>query len=106
MWKYRVVENTNEEHAAIELLDSKFEGLVYQYGKVTWNEDNFQLNFERTIRRLPTENPEGKTVEDLNKDNDLQEIMGTILVELLDESAKGQNNGEDRKNNPTTPDME
>ena len=52
MWKYRVVENPNEEHA-IELLDSKFEGLVYQYGKVTWNEDNFQLNFERTIRRLP-----------------------------------------------------
>ena len=83
MWKYRVVENPNEEHARIELLDSKFEGLVYQYGKVTWNEDNFQLNFERTIRRLPTENPEGKTVEDLNKDNDLQEIMGTILAELL-----------------------
>lgn len=49
---YRVVENPNEEGAAIELTDGDWEGLVYQYGKVQFEEGKPNINFERTVRRL------------------------------------------------------
>ena len=50
---YQVVENPNEEQAGIEIIDGEFKGLVYQYGKVQFEDGKPHLNFKRTIRRLP-----------------------------------------------------
>ena len=50
---YQVVENPNEEQAGIEIIDGEFKGLVYQYGKVQFEDGKPHLNFQRTIRRLP-----------------------------------------------------
>ena len=50
---YQVVENPNEEQAGIEIIDGEFKGLVYQYGKVQFEDGKPPLNFQRTIRRLP-----------------------------------------------------
>ena len=35
---YQVVENPNEEQAGIEIIDGEFKGLVYQYGKVQFED--------------------------------------------------------------------
>jgi hypothetical protein len=85
---YRVVENPNEDDAGIEILEGEYKGLVYQYGKVQFVEGKNHLNFQRTIRRLPEK---GGSVEELNNNEDLQDVMGDILVELIDEQRKKEN---------------
>lgn len=83
---YRVVENPNQaddEHYALEIIKGEFEGVVYQYGKVEFVEGKPELNFQRTIRRVP----EGMDLSDLEQDDDLNNLMGDILVELLEEQV-------------------
>ena len=50
---YIVVENPYEETAGIQLVDTEWKGLVYQYGDVQFVDGEPQMNFKRTIRRLP-----------------------------------------------------
>lgn len=90
---YRVVENPNEEGAAIELTDGDWEGLVYQYGKVQFEEGKPNINFERTVRRLPigVENSED-AIEELLNNGVLNKVMGDILLELIDEQIKREEN--------------
>jgi len=83
---YRIVENPNQaadEHYALEIIKGEFEGVVYQYGKVEFVEGKPELNFQRTIRRVP----EGMDLSDLEQDDDLNNLMGDILVELLEEQV-------------------
>ena len=86
---YRVVENPNqkdEEHYAIEIIKGEFKDTVYQYGRVQFVEGKPELNFERTIRRVP----EGMDLSDLEKDSELNNLMGDILVEMLEEQVGRQ----------------
>ncbi len=91
---YRVVENPHESDAGIEILEGDYKGLVFQYGKVQFVEGKNHLNFQRTIRRLPEK---GGEVEELNTNEDLEQIMGDILVELIDEQRKRENEQRDTK---------
>ena len=50
---YRVVENPYEKDAGIELISGEWKGLVYQYGDVQFVDGEPQINFKRTIRRVP-----------------------------------------------------
>tara|TARA_B110000444_G_C18462439_1_gene420890 strand:+ start:91 stop:393 length:303 start_codon:yes stop_codon:yes gene_type:complete len=86
---YRVVENPNQddkEHYALEIIKGEYEGTVYQYGKVEFVEGKPELNFQRTIRRVP----EGMELSNLESSADLNNLMGDILVELLEEQVKRQ----------------
>jgi hypothetical protein len=89
---YRVVENPHESDAGIEILEGDYKGLVYQYGKVQFVEGKNHLNFQRTIRRLPES---GGDLEELNTNEELEQIMGDILVELIDEQRKKENEQRD-----------
>ena len=82
---YQVVENPNEDDAGVEILDGKWKGLVYQYGKVQFEDGKPKLNFQRTIRRLPES---GEALETLINNEELNTLMGDILVELLEEKIK------------------
>ena len=81
---FQVVENPNEENAAIELVSGEWEGLVYQYGNVQFVEGKNHLNFQRTIRRLP----EGGDMDELLNNTELNNLMGDILVELMQEQIE------------------
>ncbi|SVC46467.1 uncharacterized protein METZ01_LOCUS299321, partial [marine metagenome] len=48
-----VVENPYQKDAGIELISGEWKGLVYQYGEVQFVDGEPQMNFKRTIRRLP-----------------------------------------------------
>ena len=82
---YRVVENPHEQDAAIELIEGEFKGLVYQYGKVGFEDGKPNINFQRTIRRLPDSEEE---LDNLLNNNDLNNLMGNILVEIMQEQIQ------------------
>ena len=81
---FRVVENPNEKDAGIEIISGEWEGLVYQYGDVQFVDGKPHLNFQRTIRRLP----EGADMDDLLNNKELENLMGDILVELIEEQIE------------------
>ena len=85
---YQVVENPNEESAGIEIIDGEYKGLVYQYGKVEFADGKPHLNFQRTIRRMPEGLVYEKDFEELNNNENLNKLMGDILVELIEEQVK------------------
>lgn len=81
---FRVVENPNEKDAGIEIISGEWEGLVYQYGDVQFVDGKPHLNFQRTIRRLP----EGGDMDELLNNKELENLMGDILVELIEEQIE------------------
>ena len=81
---YRVVENPHEKDAAIEIIEGEWKDLVYQYGKVEFVDSKNHLNFQRTIRRLP----EGGDMDELLNNTELNNLMGDILVELMQEQIE------------------
>lgn len=95
---YRVVENPYEKDAGIELISGEWKGLVYQYGDVQFVDGEPQINFKRTIRRAP-EGIEAteEVIEELLNNNELNDLMGDILVELMDEQMKRENEQRDSK---------
>jgi len=95
---YRVVENPDQKDAAIELKeDTDWNGLVYQYGKVQMEDDTPNLNFQRTIRRFPhgLESTE-LNLEELLNNTELNNLMGEILVELIEETIRKEKTNEQR----------
>ena len=88
---YHVVENPNEENAGIEIVTGEFKGLVYQYGRVEFEEGKPQLNFERTIRTLPED---GREVKELEKNEELNTLIGDIHVDLMQEQIHRDNKNE------------
>ena len=82
---YRVVENPFEKDAGIELLEGEWKGLVYQYGQVQLVDGKPEMNFKRTIRRMP-EGVEGtdEKIEGLLNNSELNQLMGDILVEMIE----------------------
>ena len=93
---YRIVENPFEKDAGVEIIDGEYKGLVYQYGKLQFVEGEPQINFERTIRRLPENvEPSEDAINELLNNSNLQELMGDILQEILKEQlSKEQINDE------------
>lgn len=88
---YRVVENPHEKDAAIEIISGEWKGLVFQYGNVQLEDGKPHLNFQRTIRRLPESETD---IDKLLNNSELNNLMGDILVELIDEQLKRENNNE------------
>jgi hypothetical protein len=89
---YRVVENPFEKDAAIEITEGEYKGLVYQYGKVQFEDGKPNINFQRTIRRLPdiVEEKSDEEIDKLLNNSELNKIMGDILIELLQEQIKNE----------------
>ena len=90
---YRVVENPDDKTAGIELQGGEWDGLVYQYGQVQMEDGNPHLNFKRTIRRVPHGiEPSENGIEELLNKEELNTLMGDILVELIEHQAEKEKN--------------
>jgi hypothetical protein len=46
---FRVVENPHEQDAAIEIIEGDFKGLVYQYGKVGFEDGKPNINLKELL---------------------------------------------------------
>jgi|TARA_B100000809_G_scaffold190252_1_gene188825 hypothetical protein len=93
---FQVVENPREFDAGIELISGEWKGLVYQYGDVQFVDGEPQMNFKRTIRRLPegVEDSE-EAIQELLNNGELNNLMGDILVELIQEQIKREEEQKD-----------
>jgi len=82
---YVFVQKEADQFTSIKLLDEKFNGVIYRYGKVGFgSEENadgkMPMKFDYDILRNPT-----------NVDTDSEEfinVIGDILLEILDEQLK------------------
>ena len=95
---YRVVENPFEKDAGIELIEGEWKGLVYQDGEVQLIDGKPEMNFKRTIRRMP-EGVEGteEAIQELLNNSELNNLMGDILVELIQEQIKREKESKNGK---------
>lgn len=76
---YRIVDNDKLDMTGIEITQTPYEGVIFVYGKVQFVEGKNHLNFQRNIVKVP----EDADIDELNKDATLQQLMGDILVELI-----------------------
>ena len=74
---YRYAEPTiNKKMGAVRILNGVFKNLTYQYGLLSFSEgeDDCSVNFTYQVLDNPQHHPENQ---------ELKDIMGGILVELL-----------------------
>ncbi len=78
---YTEVVHQNGERA-IKILEGKFKGVIYQYGKINLipreESETPTIDFERAVRSCPDE-----LVETISEDEEFNQLMGNILIELL-----------------------
>ena len=86
MIDYKLVENASGEQG-IQICEGKYTGVVYTYGEVQLlpvkEGEQPQINFTRAVRACPDE-----LRDSISEDNEFNQIMGDILVELLEEEGE------------------
>ena len=84
--EYKVVVNSKDGENGIEIVGGKFDGVIYAYGEVQFTEVNEgeppTINFTRAVRKCPDD-----LKETISEDKDFNQIMGDILIELLQEQG-------------------
>jgi len=77
---WELVDSTvNPSVGALKITEGEYEGILYQYGEVNFNErDDGQM--EVKFRYNMIENP-----NDVEENQDMMNFMGDILVELLED---------------------
>ena len=88
---YTFVSRGKEQWASIMLTNGEYEGVIYQYGKVSVPEGedengNMPLSFKYNIVDY-----NGHDEEDLESSKDFKNTLGDILVEILDEQLEASN---------------
>ena len=77
-----VPDETDATLDCIRILEGKYKGLIYQYGTVSFNENESEENASLSFNYRVVEE-----VEDSDPD-ELQEILGDILMTLLNEHVE------------------
>ena len=84
--KYKVVVNSKDGENGIEIVGGKVDGVIYTYGEVQFTEVNEgeppTINFTRAVRKCPDD-----LKETISSDKEFNQIMGDILIELLQEQG-------------------
>ena len=84
--EYKVVVNSKDGENGIEIIGGKFDGVIYTYGEVQFTEVNEgeppTINFTRAVRKCPKD-----LEETISDDKEFNQIMGDILIELLQEQG-------------------
>ena len=88
---YTFVSRGKEQWASIMVTQGKYEGIIYQYGKVSIPESedengNMPLSFKYNIIDYS-----GHNQEDLESSVEFKNTLGDILVEILDEQLEADN---------------
>ena len=88
---YTFVSKGEDDWASIMIKDGEYEGIIYQYGKVSVAESedengNMPLSFNYNLI-----DHSGHNKEDLESSDDFRNTLGDILVEILDEQLEANN---------------
>ena len=87
--KYKLLESNQ---FAVEILEGELEGLTYQYDSVKINEDGAEVGLDYNILDVTGEEVDGDVLElDLFSESS-EEILGDILVDIIETKLKEMNN--------------
>ena len=98
--KYELVEHDNtfhDKHWAIRLDEGEYEGVVYQYDTVSFNEDDGEMIL--SFNTITLDNPNEK---DLTTD-EFETILGDILTNIIEEQLEQMEDGDDGTGGTETP---
>lgn len=98
--KYELVEHDNtfhDNHWAIRLDEGEYEGVVYQYDTVSFNEDDGEMIL--SFNTITLDNPNEK---DLTTD-EFETILGDILTNIIEEQLEQMEDGDDGTGGTETP---
>ncbi len=84
---YCVVDNNKLDMSGIQILKGEWKDVIYVYGKVGFEEGKPNINFQRDIVVIP----ENHDLDELLNNKELNNLMGDILVELLQEQMRKEN---------------
>ena len=84
---YCVVDNNKLDMSGIQILKGEWKDIIYVYGKVGFEEGKPNINFQRDIVVVP----ENHDLDELLNNKELNNLMGDILVELLQEQMRKEN---------------
>ena len=86
--KYKLLESNQ---FAVEILEGELEGLTYQYDSVKINEDGAEVGLDYNILDVTGEEVDGDVLElDLFSESN-KEILGDILVDIIETKLKEMN---------------
>ncbi|MDA8977415.1 hypothetical protein N9104_04365 [Pseudomonadales bacterium] len=86
--KYKLLESGQ---FAVEILEGELEGLTYQYDSVKINEDGAEVGLDYNILDVTGEKVDGDVLElDLYSESN-EEILGDILVDIIETKLKEMN---------------
>jgi len=86
--KYKLLES---DQFAVEILEGELEGLTYQYDSVKINEDGAEVGLDYNILDVTGEEVDGDVLElDLFSESN-KEILGDILVDIIETKLKEMN---------------
>ena len=84
---YKLVVNAKDGENGVEITEGKYEGVIYTYGEVQFlpvEEDTPPtINFTRAVRKCPED-----MVDTISDDKEFNQIMGDILIEMLQEQGE------------------
>ena len=88
---YTYVSRGQDQWASIMITKGKYEGIIYQYGRVSVaekeNEDGkMPLSFDYNVVDV-----NGHEKEELDSSTEFKNTLGDILVEILDEQLEAAN---------------
>ena len=84
---YKLVVNAKDGENGIEITGGKYEGVIYTYGEVQFEEvqegEPPTINFTRAVRKCPD-----SMKDTISDDKEFNQIMGDILIEMLQEQGE------------------
>ena len=88
---YTYVSRGTEKWASIMITKGKYDGVIYQYGRVSVAEEENEngkmpLSFQYNVI-----DEVGHDKEELEKSNEFRNTLGDILVDILDEQLEAGN---------------
>lgn len=90
MKNYKLTEkNTDNGLAVIQITEGEFKNVEFAFGKITFNEDDEEDNCKLTFD-FEVIAPKGKTCQEAENMLELQDTIGKILINILEEQVENE----------------
>ncbi|MEK9695789.1 MAG: hypothetical protein VW270_08485 [Candidatus Poseidoniales archaeon] len=87
--KYELTnKNSGNGLAVIQITEGDFKDVEFAFGKITFNEDNEEDNCKLTFDFEVITPPKDMSVQEAENVLELQDTIGKILINILEEHAK------------------
>ena len=91
MKNYKLTDNNSATGlVVIQITEGEFKNVEFAFGKITFNEDDGEDNCKVTFDFEVTTPPKGKTCQEAESMLELQDTIGQILINILEEQVENE----------------